>query len=252
MRVRGLSQGLVATAVTVALVGTLNSSVAQAGATPRCFGEPATIVGGPGALRVEGTAGRDVIFSRWEGTVLYGRGGNDLLCGGSDIHGGEGNDRMTIHSAGPTLIQSALFGGPGNDEIHRQEVVTDDPHFWLPTSGGEGDDRLFGGLNLDHLRGGPGRDRVFGSDMQDRLLGGPGNDFMVGGWARDRLKGGPGDDRLLGKRSKDRLRGGLGDDVARGGPGDDRIRGLDGEDVAHGGTGFDWCDAEREWRCEAR
>lgn len=230
-----------------------DAAVAEVGAAPTCFGKPATIVGsrpsGEGNTRVVGTAGPDVIFSRWDDQFIYGRGGNDLLCGHASIFGGRGDDRMRVRSEKAFLDASILNGGPGNDTIHRAEALDDDPHFANLTRGGPGRDRLYGSRNLDELLGGPGPDRIFGKGLSDVVRGGRGPDLLVGGHGRDDLRGNAGADRLRGQAGKDDLRGGPGNDLARGGAGDDRIRGDDGEDVAFGGLDVDWCVAE-EAHCE--
>jgi Ca2+-binding RTX toxin-like protein len=216
-------------------------------------------VGSRGDDRVNGTAGPDVIFSRWDDQTLRGLGGDDLMCGHSDMYGGLGDDRMAVRSEQAFLDMSVLSGGPGSDEIHRLEAVTDDPHFELFTIGGPGSDRLYGGRNLDSLHGGSGRDRIFGSGMTDELHGGTGRDYLVGGGASDLLRGYSGNDRLVGRARNDELRGGRGDDVARGGPGDDAVHGSPGDDtlwggvgadLAAGGVGMDFCRAEAREDCE--
>lgn len=238
-------------AAAVFLLAAPSAPVAQAGSGPTCFGKAATIVGPrPGSpdgnTRVNGTAGPDVIFSRWDDQFIFGLGGNDLLCGHAEIHGGRGDDRMSVRSERAFLDASSLFGGPGNDIMHRDEALDDDPHFANETLGGPGHDRIFGSANLDELFGGPGRDRIFGKGLRDEIVGGGGPDLLVGGSHRDVLRGNTGADRLRGEGGNDLLRGAGGDDTARGGPGDDRILGGDGVDVAFGGLDVDRCVAEQE------
>lgn len=222
--------------------------VAQA-APSTCFGEPVTIVGHHGQDRINGTPGPDVIFSRWDGQELHGLGGDDLLCGHASMHGGRGDDRMSVRGEKAFLDMSELHGGPGDDEIHRHEVRADDAHFALLTFGGAGDDRLYGGPNLDEIDGGPGNDRIYGRRMHDRLAGRRGDDVLVGGGVGDTLYGNSGNDRLRGERGGDHISGGAGNDLARGGRGDEFILGGSGLDVAYGGVGFDRCRAE-ESTCE--
>ena len=182
---------------------TTDAAVAQGGTAPTCFGKAATIVGPrpePGAItRVVGTAGPDVIFSRWDDQLIHGRGGDDLLCGHAGIFGGRGDDRMRVRSEQAFLDASSLYGGPGNDTIHRDEALDDDPHFANLTSGGLGHDRLYGSPNLDEILGGPGGDRIFGNGLRDEVKGGTGRDVVVGGRGRDDLSGNSGDDRLRGR-----------------------------------------------------
>jgi Ca2+-binding RTX toxin-like protein len=243
-----------AAATLVLLAPFVHDAVAQAGSGPTCFGKAATIVGprpgnAAGETRVIGTAGPDVIFSRWDDQFIFGRGGDDLLCGHAEIHGGPGDDRLSVRSEKAFLDASSLYGGPGNDIIHRDEALDEDPHFANGTYGGPGRDRLFGSANLDDLLGGPGPDRIFGNGLHDEVYGGRGSDIVVGGLGFDALRGGPGADRLRGEVGNDGLHGGSGNDLARGGVGDDEISGGDGVDVAYGGPDVDSCQAETV-RCE--
>mgnify|MGYP000157994146 CR=1 FL=1 len=115
-------------------------------------------------------------------------------------------------------------------------------------SGGEGNDRLFGGAGNDVLSGGEGNDRLFGGSGNDVLNGGEGNDRLFGGFGNDVLNGGEGNDRLFGGsgndvlnggEGNDRLYGGAGDDVLNGGEGNDRLYGGSGSDLLQGGDGND-------------
>lgn len=133
---------------------------AQDGA-PTCAGQPATIVGTPGADELVGTSGSDVIVGLGGNDVIVGRGGDDLLCGGP------GRDEMR--------------GGRGNDVI----------------VGGRADDRLFGGGGNDTLRGGGGQDFAYGNTGRDRLFGQKGHDQLWGDRGRDTAVGGIGDDMCI-------------------------------------------------------
>jgi Ca2+-binding RTX toxin-like protein len=126
----------------------------------RCEGRPATLMGTPGADRIEGTGGRDVIAAQAGKDRVISVGGNDIVCagGGADtVKGGKGADR--------------LLGERGND-------------------------RLLGGDGKDNVIGGGGKDKLLGNAGKDRLSGGRGADVLKGGGGRDKLKGGPGRDKL--------------------------------------------------------
>ena len=145
-----------------------------------------------------GGEGPDVLIAAASGSLLRGRGGDDLL-GGKDA-----TDRLD-GDAGDDL----LAGGAGGDDL----------------DGGEGDDRIDGGAGrdaiaaragADRVTGGPGPDRIedlelSGPQWPDVLRGGQGDDVVSGG-AGDLVAGDRGDDALDGAR-------------AHGGPGDDRIDG---------------------------
>jgi RTX calcium-binding nonapeptide repeat (4 copies) len=121
----GKGKGVTATDTPASTSNTSSlSSCRSAGATFRCAGRKATIVGSPAKDLLRGTKRRDVIAALGGKDVVRGLGGNDVICGGP------GNDK--------------LFGGPGKDRILGQG----------------GKDRLFGGPGKDKLRGGPGRDKM--------------------------------------------------------------------------------------------
>jgi Ca2+-binding RTX toxin-like protein len=227
-------------------------------AVPTCFGKPATIVDRSEDSSVRGTAGPDVMVVLGR-TDARGLGGDDLICGGGYIFGGAGDDRLSMRGdTSGELSFTIVFGGPGNDEVHRDEPLTDDPHFLLESYGGPGNDLLFGGANADKLAGGPGTDRADGRASVDWLFGGDGPDQLVGGFRNDTLTGGPGADRMRGEAGEDDFRGGDGNDLIHGGDGDDfalgergndRILGQAGIDTVDGGPGADDCWAEEVTRC---
>jgi len=63
---------------------------------PRCFAQPATIVGSPGKDKLRGTRFGDVIVGLKGKDTIKGRGGKDLICGGpgpDNLVGGGKKDR---------------------------------------------------------------------------------------------------------------------------------------------------------------
>jgi Ca2+-binding RTX toxin-like protein len=115
-----LTLGGFAAAATLAAIG-----VPAAAAAPRCFGEPATMVGTNAGETLDGTGGDDVIVGRGGFDHINGLGGADLICGGSGgdlIEGGDERDRLD-GGPGPT-VEDPVFpygqfigGGPGRDVI---------------------------------------------------------------------------------------------------------------------------------------
>jgi Ca2+-binding RTX toxin-like protein len=196
-------------------------SSADAGAArPRCDGFAATIVGGPRADRLRGTAGPDVIVGRGGNDVIRGLDGLDRICGngGNDVlRGGDAGDR--------------LDGGAGSDRIDGGLLF---------------DDVLFGGapgpvkVNLTTGRAsGYGRDRlvgiedVYGSRHDDVIRGGDSFiEVLWGDAGNDVVKGGPAASIVHGNEGEDQLFGGAGGDLLLGGPGDDTMDGGADSDVA--------------------
>lgn len=113
---------LVTTVVGIVMLTGVSGASSVEGATLRCHGQKATIVG---KGRVVGTAKRDV-FVLTAASNVKASGGDDLICGsrGNDIiDAGAGND--------------VVYGGAGNDVL----------------VGGPGDDMLMGEAGVDTIDG---------------------------------------------------------------------------------------------------
>lgn len=191
-------------AVVIALLGSLTAVPLGAPAafgqsTPKCFGEPATIVGNDRRNFIIGTGGRDVIVGRGEHDDIRGRGGPDLICAGP----GRFDDR---NPRPPFSPGDFVDGGKGNDRIAGQRGPD-------TLEGGGGRDRIFGGLGDDNINGEGGDDILFGGPDRDQLSSGitprgspafdPGDDLLFAGRGRDGLEWGPGRDLMDGGRGID-------------------------------------------------
>jgi len=162
------------------------------------------------------------------------------------INGGDGDNNISVSrdaaghlftngSAidGATVGNTAtiiVHGGDGNDVISLDETNGALPSAEL--NGGDGNDSLSGGSANDILSGQDGNDSLFGNAGNDLLSGGDGNDFIAGGAGNDTLDGGSGNDFLDGDQGADIAFLGAGNDVFRWDQGD-------GSDVVHGGSGVD-------------
>ncbi|MFC7492931.1 MULTISPECIES: calcium-binding protein [unclassified Nocardioides] len=222
-------------AVTTAVAAALVAVPASAGgaAPPTCQGHRATIVGTDRGDVLTGTPGRDVIVGRGGDDEIRGRGGSDLLCGGDGddrLYGGA--DRRWRDQFQTIATGDRLDGGPGDDRLHPGptirgvELVQPD----LLVFGG----RHGVAVDLDAgIATGQGTDLitwrrtlgVVGSDGDDRILGTDEPDHLVG-------RGG--DDELIGLGGPDVLRADAGDDIVRGGRGPDEITSTAGRDELHG------------------
>jgi Ca2+-binding RTX toxin-like protein len=99
--------------------------------------------------------------------------------------------RATV--ANTSLIR--LAGLEGNDTL-----LINEANGALPAAnllGGEGEDFLSSGSNVDELDGGPGSDTLRAGGGNDRLFGGPGDDTLIGGTGVDQFFGGEGDDLII-------------------------------------------------------
>ena len=104
-------------------------------AVPTCQGEPATLVGKPGAP-LNGTAGRDVMVSR----------------GASHVNAGDGDDVVCITGSTKDGYRVRVAAGNGNDSV----LVT-----------GNNTVRAFLGDGRDNFSGADEADDVLGGDFDD-------------------------------------------------------------------------------------
>ena len=100
--------------------------------------------------------------------------GIDTLTAANFIFNPDGYVRLTDNS--PTGVDSTR----GNSTIH----------------GGEGDNRLTGGSNMDIINGNGGDDTIDGGNGNDDIDGGSGDDIIEGDAGADELDGGDGTDTL--------------------------------------------------------
>lgn len=155
--------------------------------------------GGEGDDRLEASSGNDVmaggaghdqLFGEVGDDILHGDDGNDVISGaqGADqIFGGNGDDYVSV-DGGETEVSTRAdiaFGGAGNDQL---VVAEGDRGLALFGYGGDGHDRIVGGLRDDALDGGIGNDLLFG---------GAGNDTFIAGGGVDTIDGGVGDELVL-------------------------------------------------------
>src|SRR3954454_19649733 len=128
---------------------------------------------------------------------------------GAPITAGENCESLGGHAArcfGP-IVQLDTRLTDGDDTAH-MVVPADGTPTYATTSGGDGDDHLFGSAGNDSMggdagddtiEGGGGRDWLDGGADTDDLSGGEDNDSIDGGTGADNLTGGDGDDRLDGE-----------------------------------------------------
>ncbi|RDJ25202.1 calcium-binding protein [Bosea caraganae] len=171
--------------------------------------------------------GDDVVFAAY-GSYNY-------------FEGGWGDDYISVDPAAAGLDIDA-YGGNGDDWLQGGAEID-----YL--YGGLGDDFLVGGPAAadsgDYLEGGQGRDALYGGAGSDHIYGGDGDDggtdivVALGGVVASGLYGGAGIDYLEGGIGNDKLDGGADSDWLDGGVGDDVLLGGTGADVMLGGSGND-------------
>lgn len=227
------------------LVGAMTlaaSMPAALAATPKCFGETATLVGSNKSETLRGTAGPDVIVGQGGSDTILGRGGNDMICagGGGDVVKGGGGDDYVLGQGGNDTIRlgagaDLVHGGAGTDNI----------------TGADGDDYFFPDDGNDSYIGGPGFDQ-----LDANLVGGPMNvnlaSGIVSGAGTDQVDhfelvyGSQYNDTMTGSDELDIFLGLQGDDTIDGGANLDLILGggqpdvtETGNDLLDGGADFD-------------
>lgn len=197
MRTDSWRRILLATASLTALAAVLAAPAPATAAAdvPTCFGLAATITAPPGAHRVEGTEGDDVIVVE-DMNYVYGLGGDDTICteGGGTVFAGDGDDRVrTNHPTG----WSETHLGSGSDLFEGSEGHDD---VWAEKSDDYNYDPGPGPDNADVVRTYGGRDLVHVGDLgtsYDRVDLGAGNDRIDGtspGAGDAQVAGGPGTD----------------------------------------------------------
>ena len=184
-----------------------------------------------GVLKVDGTAGNDVIT---------------VATAGGNITARLGNASQTFAASGINRVE--VYAGDGIDSVDLSALTK--PAY---VNAGAGNDNVYGGTANDTLTGGAGRNTLNGADGDDRLNGSGAADLLVGGNGNDRLYGNGGNDTLSGGGNVDRLFGGDGDDYLVGGNGNDKIYagfgndtllGQAGSDILDGGPGTDSYDQD--------
>lgn len=177
-------------------------------------------------------------------THFDGGAGDDIIqfTGSSDmtVHGGAGNDQITIHSWKHTVH---YFGDTGDDTFYVYRSSATARHY----HGGEGFDtldwRAFNNewwpitASLDGIANdGANNEWNLGAD-KDNVF--PDVEMMIGTAGPDTMIGSDGDEIFIGNGKGDSLVGGGGSDYLDGGQDNDTIVGGPGADTLIGGVGAD-------------
>lgn len=155
---------------------------APAGATTR-----AMFVHGQGVLTVSGDSGNDtIVVSRDAAGLISINGGSVDIHGTAatvanvdlvQVHGGAGDDTISLDETNGPLPRAELFGDAGNDRL----------------TGSSAADRLDGGAGNDILEGGSGAEVLIGGDGNDFVDGNQGADTAILGDGNDAFQWDPGD-----------------------------------------------------------
>jgi Ca2+-binding RTX toxin-like protein len=128
-------------------------------------------------------------------TFVSGDAGNDtidafisLRATPTRIHGGTGDDMVSLSTGTKALDGYVVLGEGGNDTINGSrygDILYGDNESFSPVSI-PGNDVIRAGGGNDALYGGDGDDALYGGDGDDALDGGGGSDFLDGGAGVDR------------------------------------------------------------------
>jgi Ca2+-binding RTX toxin-like protein len=215
-----------------------NENVIGSGKDDFIQGNFKTVDGGPGNDVAVGKIGKKISASGEADPPVNTRGAvvqvsRSPLSGATTINvtGGKGNDRITVERKGQwvTVTNSAGLASQGAGKVHGNTVrfKVKGPTDAVQIDGGEGNDRL-------QVKGMPTRVPVTlsGGNGNDKLYGGKGNDLLNDGAGNDKLYGGGGSDGLTNSQGRDRLFGGAGADLLV-------SSSLDQGDFVDGGKGRD-------------
>jgi hypothetical protein len=173
-------------------------------------------------IDTRGSAKAEFVFKlkRFRQIVVLGKGGNDAV--------------PIDESKGPitTSERTTVNGGDGNDRLAGGLGA-------VTVNGDAGDDQLTDGPGGGSLAGGDGNDQLTGGSGAGALGGGNGNDRLAAGPGSASLDGGAGDDQITGGPGTTSMDGGPGDDTLNGGPGAESLNGGEGNDRADGNGGDD-------------
>jgi Ca2+-binding RTX toxin-like protein len=245
-----------------------------------------TIVGDANANVIEGGAGAD---------ILKGGAGFDTVsyASSTDLVLVDLNTQGTADHLGNELTAPSdqqYNGDASGDSLYDFESIIGSDHndvlkgFSSKAStltGGEGNDKLYGGTGVDTLNGGDDEDTFYGGGGKDIINGGESTDTvdfdgyssgatvtlnlsagkaatgtagsalgmqiidienLFGSGGADRFVGNNDANGLSGDNGNDYLSGGGGVDILEGGEGDDTLIGGTFGDVLNGGKGFDTAD----------
>ena len=116
--------------------------------------------------------------------------------GGVRLEAGAGDDILDVHDNLPAGLGVTLDGGIGNDVL-RGAAFTQTADRMV---GGDGNDKITGGIGADDIDGGGGDDELDAQEGPDVVHGGAGNDTLkADDWdeqSTDVIDGGPGYDQI--------------------------------------------------------
>ena len=119
-----------------------------------------------------------------------------MPAGGIRVEAGDRDDQLNVDDGLPDGLAATLDGGAGNDVL-RGPAFTANADTLV---GGDGNDKITGGIGADTIDGGNGDDELDAQEGPDVIHGGAGNDkLLADDWAEqstDVIDGGPGFDQI--------------------------------------------------------
>ena len=176
----------------------------------------------------------DVLIGADNDSLMYGKGGDDLVLGDRYVAAEDGVDDAAVKAVLTTIGQQTDgFKGTTNSVVdklytaikglHKDGKLDDLSSALEKHEGQGGSDLIYGGVGNDILLGMKGDDALYGEKGEDFLFGGSGNDFLHGGADKDYLLGGSGDDILVYDKDDYLIDGGEGIDILLAGRNDSSL-----------------------------
>jgi Ca2+-binding RTX toxin-like protein len=205
-----------------------------------------TMISGPGdgyykQVRLAGIDADDLVAMRLTsgGHDFYGFSAANESAGGSPV------THLWNYGLNTWGWESTYGGGDQdyNDLVVQLDFTSASGSGWLvqdTSTGGDGDDVMYGNDEANRLTAGPGSDTIQGAGGRDTLFGHLGDDLVLGQDGDDFVGTGAGNDFGSGGFGNDEVHGEAGDDLLFGDDGNDGVYGEDGDDLVYGGTGHDY------------
>ncbi len=185
---------------------------------------------------VKGNALDNHIWTYGMGDNLEGRGGNDILEGGSYNDSYVFNNQSTTNLGHDTVVETSYADSDRLNfySMDRGVLVNLASTGIQTVASGALQLTLSSSTGIENVSGTQYADTIYGNSRNNNIYAYNGDDWVYGYSGNDTLGGGNGIDRLYGGNNHDRLDGGNHNDYLYGEGGQDTLIGGDGADYLNG------------------